>query len=488
MFVGEYVDVLIVGAGLSGIGAAYHLQDKCSDRSYAIVEARANLGGTWDLFRYPGIRSDSDMYTLGYSFRPWEEGKAIADGPAILRYIRDTARDYGIERKIRYGLRVERAAWSSADRLWRVELTRSESGERVRIQCGFLFTCAGYYRYDQGYTPDLPGLEAFSGPVVHPQAWPEDFECAGKEVLVVGSGATAVTLVPSLADRAALVTMLQRSPTYIVAVPARDRVALALRELLSPKLAYRLTRWKNVALGMFFFQLARRFPGLARRRMLEGVRQALGPDYPVEPDFSPRYNPWDQRVCLTPDGDFFEAMKQGRVAVRTGEIDRITRDRVRLVDGGELKADVLVLATGLQLQLMGGMVLEIDGAELRPAESFMYKGMMLSDVPNFAVSLGYTNASWTLKSDLTGEYVCRLLRHMAAHGYDCCTPRVRDSSLQPEPWTTLSAGYVQRSIAAFPKQGSRAPWRIYNNYLLDLIALRYGKLEDGCMEFSAGSD
>jgi monooxygenase len=480
----EHVDVLIVGAGISGIGAGYHLQANCPDRTYAILEGRDDLGGTWDLFRFPGIRSDSDMYTLGYTFRPWTGEKAIADGPAILAYLRETAHAYGIERKIRFGYQVKRASWSSETAQWEVEAERVASGESVRLSCNFLFMCCGYYDYAEGYTPDFDGVKRYAGRIVHPQKWTEDIEYAGKRVVVIGSGATAVTLVPALAREAAHVTMLQRSPTYVVARPSVDATAARLRRYLPARLAHGLTRWKNVLLGIYFFNLCRRNPGRAKAMIAGGVKQALGPDFDVDTHFTPRYNPWEQRLCLVPDGDLFKAIRQQRVSVVTDHIDTFTETGLKLRSGIELPADLVVTATGLKLQVLSGLEITVDGARVDPAKCFTYKGMMYSDVPNFASSFGYTNASWTLKSDLTCAYVCRLLNHMEKTGARRCMPRVRYADMAAKAWVDFSSGYFQRSLDKLPKQGSRKPWKLHQNYVRDLLAMKFASVEDGAMEFS----
>lgn len=480
----EHFDVLIVGAGLSGIGAGYHLQARCPGKTYAILEARERSGGTWDLFQYPGIRSDSDMYTLGYSFRPWTNAQAIADGPSILEYVRRTASDYGIDRKIRYQHRVVSAAWSSDEAKWTVQIERGPGREPQQLSCHFLYMCSGYYRYEGGYTPTFAGAERFQGRIVHPQQWTPDIDYAGKRVVVIGSGATAVTLVPSMARTAAHVTMLQRSPTYILALPGQDALANLLRRYLPSKLAYGITRWKNVLFGMAFFQLCRRAPTFVRNLVLNGIRKALGPAYPVEKDFSPSYKPWDQRMCLVPDGDLFRAIKRGQASIVTDHIDTFTEHGIRLQSGTELPADLIVTATGLNLVALGGMKVSVDGREIDLSKTLNYKGMMCSDVPNLAAALGYTNASWTLKCDLTSEYVCRLLTHMDEQGYRQCTPRNRDPSVEEQPLIDFSSSYVLRAIDSFPKQGSKAPWRLYQNYALDLMTLKFGALEDGVMEFS----
>jgi monooxygenase len=479
----EHLDVLIVGAGISGIGAGCHLQKRCPDKSYAILEGRADLGGTWDLFRYPGIRSDSDMYTLGYSFRPWTKAKAIADGPSILQYLKDTAKSYGIDKRIRFGHRVQRAAWSSQDARWTVEVERGPQREPVRFTCNFLFMCSGYYNYAEGYTPQFPGAGRFAGRIVHPQKWTEDIDYANKRVVVIGSGATAVTIVPEMAKTAAHVTMLQRSPTYVISLPAEDFIANGLRRVLPVKLAYLLTRWKNVLFGMLFFQLSRRRPEIIKKLIFNGVRKALGPDYDIGTHFTPRYNPWDQRLCLVPNGDLFEAIKAGQVDVVTDQIETFTTKGIALRSGKQLEADMIVTATGLNLQLLGGVQVSVDGRDVTLAKTLNYKGMMFSDVPNLASSFGYTNASWTLKCDLTCEYVCRLLNHMQKHGYRQCTPRNVDPSLAEEPWIDFSSGYVQRSLHTLPKQGTKLPWKLHQNYAFDIMMLRYGRVDDGVMEF-----
>jgi cation diffusion facilitator CzcD-associated flavoprotein CzcO len=481
----EHLDVLIVGAGLSGIGAAYHLQDKCPGKTYALLEARGDLGGTWDLFRYPGIRSDSDMHTLGYAFRPWTEAKAIADGPSILRYVRATARDHGIDRQIRFHHRVIRADWSTEEARWTIEAERSDTGETVRLTCGFLLMCGGYYRYDEGYTPRFEGTEDFAGRIIHPQHWPEDLDYEGKRVVVIGSGATAVTLVPTLAEKAAHVTMLQRSPTYIVSLPAEDPIANRLRRMLPDALAYTIVRWKNVLLQLGSYQLSRRRPNFMKKLLRKAVQRALPVGYDVDTHFKPRYNPWDQRICLVPDGDLFKAISAGRASVVTDTIDTFTADGIRLASGAELDADLIVSATGLNLLVFGGVQLAVDGEDVDLTKTMAYRGVMISDVPNFAFAMGYTNASWTLKADLTCEYVCRLLNHMDEHGYRQCVPERRDPSVTEEPFLDFAAGYVLRSVDAFPRQGSKAPWRLRQNYAFDIRTLRYSPIADDALSFSS---
>jgi cation diffusion facilitator CzcD-associated flavoprotein CzcO len=478
----EHFDVLIVGAGLSGIGAAWHLQDKAASRSYAILEGRDTIGGTWDLFRYPGIRSDSDMYTLGYAFRPWKEAKAIADGPSILKYVRDTAHEAGIDEHIRFNHMVRHASWSSQDARWTV--SAEHGGRTIQLTCNFLLMCSGYYDYAGGHRPEWAGEAEFSGRVVHPQHWPEDLDYAGKRVVVIGSGATAVTLVPEMAKTAAHVTMLQRSPTYMAARPAVDATADKLRARLPAKLAYDLIRARNVLFGMYFYRMARKRPAAVKERLLGMVREQLPADFDVETHFTPKYNPWDQRLCLVPDNDMFEAIRAGTASVVTDQIDRFTPNGLLLKSGRELPADVVVTATGLKLHLLGGMKVEVDGSQVDFAQTYNYKGMMFSDVPNLASVFGYTNASWTLKADLTSEYVCRILNHMDRRGVEIATPRNHDEDLEAEPWLDFSSGYVQRSVHLFPKQGSRKPWKLHQNYALDLVALRFGKVDDGVLRFT----
>lgn len=479
----EKVDVLIVGAGLSGIAAAYYLGARCPQLSWIIVEGRDSIGGTWDLFRYPGVRSDSDMYTLGYRFRPWAGEKAIADGPAILQYIKDTAREFGIDRKIRFDHRVARVAWSSERAEWRVTIKQGEGGEHREMRCRFLFMCSGYYCYDRGYRPEWRGMEDFAGDIVHPQAWRDDLEYAGKRVVVIGSGATAVTMAPALAERAGHVTLLQRSPSYVASVPARDPTAARLRKRLPFKLAAWLMRWLQISRQRYFYHVARSKPQQARDMLLEGVRGALGPDYDIERHFSPRYNPWDERLCLVPDNDLFNAIKAGAVTMATDRIERFVAEGIRLESGELLPADIIVTATGLRMKLMHGVEILVDGEAVELGDTLSYKGIMYSDIPNLASSFGYTNASWTLKAELICEYVCRLLNYMARRGYVQCRPRLSVDQAETAPFIDFSSGYVRRALAELPKQGTRRPWIVYQNYFKDLLMMRFGRLNDGVMEF-----
>jgi cation diffusion facilitator CzcD-associated flavoprotein CzcO len=480
----EHFDVLIVGAGVSGIGCAYHLQAEQPHKSYVILEGREATGGTWDLFRYPGIRSDSDLHTFGYEFKPWRDEKAIADGDSILRYIRETADENGIADHIRLGHRVLRAEWSSEDARWTVEVSRTDTLETVQITCGWLFCASGYYRYDEGFTPEFAGVESFHGPVVHPQHWPEGLDYEGKRVVVIGSGATAVTLVPAMADRAAHVTMLQRSPSYVISVPERDPIANALKRVLSPRRAYALTRRKNIWLQRTVYRLSRSRPQLVRRLLRAGVKRQLPTDYAVDTHFNPRYNPWDQRLCVVPDGDLFKAIGSGRASIVTDRVDSFTASGIRLASGEELAADIVVTATGLNLQAFGGIALAVDGVEVELPETMTYRAMMLSDVPNFAFAIGYTNASWTLKVDLVCEFLGRLIGYMDEHGYEQCVAHNDDPTITTRPLLDFGAGYVQRSVHAFPRQGSRAPWSLAMAYIEDVKNLRRGPIEDRVLRFS----
>ena len=481
-----HFDVLIVGAGLSGIGAAYHLQTKLPGKTYAILEGREAIGGTWDLFRYPGIRSDSDLHTLGYAFKPWTDEQSIADGPAILSYVRQTATENEIDRHIRFGHQVVGADWSSEDARWTVEATLADSGETVSFTCSFLLTCGGYYRYDEGYTPHFEGRERFEGEIVHPQHWPEDLDYADKRVVVIGSGATAVTLVPAMTDKAAHVTMLQRSPTYIVSVPSKDPIANRLRRLLGDRRAYEITRRKNVGLQNAVYKLSRRYPNFIRHLIRAGVKRQLPEGYEIDKHFKPHYDPWDQRLCAVPDGDLFKAINAGSASIVTDRIRTFTERGLELESGAELEADVIVTATGLNLLAFGGLEYSVDGDPVSVPDTYAYKGMMLSGVPNFAFAVGYTNASWTLKVDLVCEYMCRLIAHMDAYGYDQCVPVNDDPDFVARPLLDFTAGYVQRSLDQFPQQGDAAPWQLRQDYAKDMKELREGPVQDQAMRFTSG--
>jgi monooxygenase len=483
----EHVDVLIIGAGLSGISAAWHLQHECPALSYVILEERERVGGTWDLFRYPGIRSDSDMYTLGYRFRPWRNAKAIADGPSIKAYIVETARQYDIDRHIRLQHKLVQASWSSDDARWTVTLEVGAARRYVQMTCMFLHSCAGYYDYADGYTPAWEGVSSYRGRLVHPQHWPAELDYAGQRVLVIGSGATAVTLVPALttgAGAAAHVTMLQRSPTYMAVLPSSDAIANALRAILPANVAYAITRWKNIARSMFYFWVARAYPAIFKRSLRVDARKHLGTDFPVDEHFSPRYKPWDERLCIVPDGDLFDALRDGRASIVTDRIVRFDESGVHLESGQHIAADLIVMATGLRMSLLTGVTLTVDDAPLDISAQLVYKGMMLSNLPNFAMSVGYTNASWTLKSDLIAQHVCRLLTLMRSRGYAQVTPR-RDPAMPGSSVFEFTSGYVQRAQAILPKQGTAAPWRLYQNYVKDLLMLRYARVDDPALEFRA---
>jgi cation diffusion facilitator CzcD-associated flavoprotein CzcO len=480
----EHVDVLIVGAGISGIGAACHLTRECPDRSYLVLERRERIGGTWDLFRYPGIRSDSDMFTFGYNFRPWNDTKVLADGPSIRKYVEETAAEYGVDEHIRFGMHVLKGSWSSADGLWTLEVRDERTGRRKRFTANFVIACSGYYDFDRGYRPQFPGEQDFTGPIVHPQHWPEDLDYRGKRVVVIGSGATAVTLVPAMAPAAAHVTMLQRSPSYVFTLPEQDKVSAQLRRVLPDSLVWAAARRRNVLLQRALYRMSRTQPGAVRALMLRlAARQLHGASDLA--NFTPRYDPWDQRVCFVPKGDLFKAVRSGKADVVTDTIERFTPTGIRLRSGAELPADIIVTATGLNVQLLGGAQLEVDGEPVDVRDSVTYKSVMLEGVPNAVLVFGYTNASWTLKADLACEYTCRLLNHMQRRGYTQvvahATPADRGST---SVLATLDSGYVQRADATLPRQGTRGPWKVRQDYLRDIPVLRYGPIEDGVLQFS----
>ena len=482
----NHFDVVIVGAGLSGIGAAYHLQQKCPGKTFAILEGREAIGGTWDLFRYPGIRSDSDMQTLGYNFKPWVEAKAIADGPSIRKYVNETADENDIREHIRFRHMVKSAAWSSETACWKVGAELDETGDTIEFSCNFLYMCGGYYNYEEGYTPEFTGKDNFKGTIIHPQFWPEDLDYAGKRVVVIGSGATAMTLVPSMAKNGAQVTMLQRSPTYVVSVPAKDKIANTLRKFLPETWAYAITRFKNINLGNYFYNRTRSAPAKVKKTLLDMVRKAL-PDYDVEKHFTPSYNPWDQRLCLIPDDDLYDAIKDGSAVVVTDTIDTFTEKGIKLDSGTELEADIIVTATGLNLSLVSGLEVTVDNKPITFSETVSYKGMMYSDIPNMIQTFGYINASWTLRADIIAEYACRLLNRMDELGMSQCTPRLRDEdkNMKLLPWIQgFSAGYMQRTMHLLPRQGDNGPWKNTQNYSLDKKLIRSAALEDGALQFS----
>jgi cation diffusion facilitator CzcD-associated flavoprotein CzcO len=482
----EHIDVIVVGAGISGICAGYYLQTQCPDRSYAILEGRDVLGGTWDLFRYPGIRSDSDMFTLGYSFFPWPKQNAIAEGGEILQYLHDTSQQFGIDKQIRFGQRVTQASWSSESKMWTliVQRTSPSGNETIEYTCHFLFMCSGYYNYEQGYTPEFEGIQDFQGELVHPQKWTDDIQYKDKRIIVIGSGATAMTLVPALAKQASHVTMLQRSPTYVVSRPANDPIAGFLQRWLPRRAAYFFTRWKNILFSIYIYRMSKKKPAKVKEFLLQQLRKELGEEFDVETHFTPDYNPWDQRICLVPDGDLFKAINDKQVTVVTDHIKHFTETGISLASGQQLDADMIVTATGLNLLFLGGMQLDLDGVPFDQTQSMTYRGSMFENLPNLALAAGYTNASWTLKCELTCDYVCRILNHMKAHGYTQCVPKQHDSSVTETPFMALQSGYIKRSMHQFPKQGSKTPWRLHQHYIKDLFGLRYNKLEDGAMTFS----
>ncbi len=477
----NHFDILIVGAGLSGIGTAYWLQQKCPGKKFIILEAHDTLGGTWDLFRYPGIRSDSDMFTFGYRFKPWQNPKSLSDGDSILAYLRETAEENGIDKKIRYGHRVVGANWSGQEALWTVRV--EHNGTTDKVQARFLYMCSGYYSYTEPHRPHFPGEEDFKGPVVIPQFWPKDLNYAGKRIVVIGSGATAVTLVPAMAETAAHVTMLQRSPTYIMNLPNRNDLYVRLKKGLPDRWAYRITRWRNLALSMSMFIMSRLFPQRIKKLLMRAAAKQLPEGYDVERHFNPKYNPWDQRLCVVPDGDLFKAIREKKAGMVTDHIERITEKGIILRSGKELEADIIVMATGLKIKLLGGAQLTVDGQPVRTHDLMVYKGMMFSGIPNFAIAFGYTNASWTLKTDLTANYVCKLINYMENKGYDIAVPK-RQADVRPEPFFDFSSGYIQRAAPVMPQQGSRMPWRVYQNYLMDALITRLGRVDDGVLKFA----
>ncbi len=481
----NHFNVIVVGAGISGIGAGYYLQKKCPNKSFVILEGRDNIGGTWDLFRYPGIRSDSDMNTMGFRFKPWMGVKSIADGPSILSYLEETVKENDLNKKIHFNQWVNEASWSSEDAQWTVQAENKKTQEHQDFTCDFLFLCGGYYNYEEGYTPHFAGRENFLGQIIHPQKWPKNLDYKNKKVVVIGSGATAVTIIPTMAEEAAHVTMLQRSPTYFLSAPDEDPVGNFLRKIISSKLTYKLVRWKNIRFQWWFFQKCRKFPKKVKEFLITQVREALGPNYDIETHFTPKYNPWEQRLCLVPNGDLFNAINAGKASVITDHIDRFTKKGIKLKSGGEVEADLIVTATGLNLEVCNGIKLEVDNNEVDISKTMTYKGMMFSDVPNLVATFGYTNASWTLRADLTSEYVCRLLNFMDKKGYANCCPRIAEHVEQDGDWLDFTSGYVKRSMHKFPKQGSRDPWRNTQNFPKDVLAIRWGNIDNKELKFTA---
>lgn len=481
----NHFNVIVVGAGISGIGAGYYLQKKCPNKSFVILEGRDNIGGTWDLFRYPGIRSDSDMNTMGFRFKPWMGVKSIADGPSILSYLHETVKENDLNKKIHFNQWVNEASWSSENAQWTVQAKNKKTQELQDFTCDFLFLCGGYYNYEEGYTPHFTGRENFLGQIIHPQKWPKNLDYKNKKVVVIGSGATAVTIIPTMAEEAAHVTMLQRSPTYFLSAPDEDPVGNFLRKFISSKLTYKLVRWKNIRFQWWFFQKCRKFPKKVKEFLIKQVREELGPNYDIETHFTPKYNPWEQRMCLVPNGDFFNAINAGKASVITDHIDRFTKKGIKLKSGGEVEADLIVTATGLNLEVCNGIKLEVDNNEVDISKTMTYKGMMFSDVPNLVATFGYTNASWTLRADLTSEYVCRLLNFMDKKGYANCCPRTAEHVEPDGDWLDFTSGYVKRSMHKFPKQGSRDPWRNTQNFPKDVLAIRWGNIDNKELKFTA---
>ncbi len=481
----EHFDVVIVGAGLSGIGAARHLKSQCPGKTFAILEGRDTLGGTWDLFRYPGIRSDSDMYTLGYNFKPWTEPQVIADGDRIRNYIQETSRENGIDSHIRYDSKVVSADWNSETAAWTLTVQK-KSGETQQVSCNWLMMCSGYYNYEEGFTPDFPGRNDFKGQVIHPQFWPEKLDYSGKRVVVIGSGATAITLIPSMTDKAQHVTMLQRTPSYVISVPQFDPMVRMLLKFLPEMTVYKMSRARNNFITQLIFKLSRKYPNAVRKFLLKQVKVQVGPNFDMK-HFTPPYNPWDQRLCAVPNGDMFKVLKKGKASVVTDHIDRFTDKGILLKSGQTLEADIIVTATGLNLRLFGGMTMSVDGKAVEMNKHISYKGLMFNDIPNFSNTLGYTNASWTLKADLIAEYVCRLLKHMDKTGTRIAVAERKDPNVKEAPLLDMTSGYVARAADTLPKGADRAPWKLYQNYALDMDQLHNGKLEDGVMTFRKAS-
>lgn len=481
----HYFDVLIIGAGISGISAAYYVKNECPNKTFAILEGGTTLGGTWNLFKYPGIRSDSDMYTLGFKFEPWTNAQSIADAPAIMEYLNHTVDKHNLRSKIQYNCFVKKAEWLSEKAVWRLEVYNNSTSEAEAViyECRFLSMCAGYYNYNSGYTPQFEGVKQFKGVIVHPQAWDSSIDYEQKKVVIIGSGATAVTLVPEMAKKASKVIMLQRSATYVLSIPKKDAIANFINKHLPTKIAYSLTRWKNILVGVIFYWFTQVFPNFMKKLLIKGVQQQVGANCDVEKHFTPTYNPWDQRLCFVPDNNLFKAIREGKAEIVTDHIKTFTEKGILLQSGKEVETDIIVTATGLKLQLAGNIALFVDGKEVEASQTIAYKSMMLSGVPNLALAFGYTNASWTLKVDLTNEYFCRLINYMDKHNYKQCMPVNRDKNLKLLPFLNFSSGYVQRDLHNLPKQGNRAPWLLKQNYIFDMYMLKYGKLRDNAVEF-----
>lgn len=479
----NHFDVIVVGAGLSGIGAAYHLQKSCPDRTFAVLEGRDSIGGTWDLFKYPGIRSDSDMYTFGFPFHPWKDPKAIADGPAIMEYLNDTVETFGLRKYMQFGKRVVASSWSSEEKKWTLTITDSKSGESQTMTCNFLYMCSGYYKYENGYTPDFPNVDAFEGIKIHPQKWDESLDYAGKKIVIIGSGATAVTLLPVLAETAESATMLQRSPTYMSSVPSEDAVANFFKKYLPKQFAHTLSRWKNIFFQISVYQFSRRWPDKMKNFLIGQIKKMLKDHYDPK-DWTPKYNPWDQRLCAVPSADLFRSIKKGKAHVVTDTIKSFVKDGIELDSGKKLEADIIITATGLQVQLFGGMQVTVDGKPLDFAKSPAFKGVMMSDIPNFAFSVGYTNASWTLKSDLNCIYVTKVLNYLKANNLEVCTPKFDHEKMEQQELLDFDAGYILRAKHMLPKQGTSGPWKVHQNYIKDLFALKYSGVKDKELEFA----
>ena len=483
----NYIDVVVVGAGISGIGAAYNLQNRCPNRSFTILEGRENIGGTWDLFKYPGIRSDSDMHTMGFRFKPWKSSKTIADGPSILDYLDETVEENNLRQKIQFSKKLIKASWSSQESLWNLQIENQLDKSIEELTCNFLFMCGGYYNYDEGYTPEFKGIENFEGQIVHPQKWTEDINYKDKEVVVIGSGATAVTIIPAMASETSHITMLQRSPTYYMAAPDQDSIGNLIKKILPEKTAYFLVRWKNILMGRVLFILLKRYPQKFKDNLINGVREHLGEDYDVDTHFTPKYMPWDQRLCFVPNGDMFEAINSGKASVVTDTIEEFTPKGIKLASGKELEADMIITATGLNMQFLNGVDIKINNETLDISSKLSYKGMMFSDVPNLAASFGYTTASWTLGADLTSEYVCKLLNHMDKKGFTYFSPEPGEDVKPGGDYLDLNSGYIQRAAHKLPKQGSRSPWIMTQNYLKDISQIRFGRIQNSDLKFKKAS-